>query len=53
VTVPVAAEGETAAVKTTSEPGYEVVGEAESDVVLDPDPDELTVSVTELDVLEA
>jgi hypothetical protein len=55
VTVPVAAVGETVAVKTTSEPGYAVVGEAESEVVevVPDEEEESTVSVIELDVLEA
>jgi hypothetical protein len=43
------------AVKTTSEPGYAVVGEAESEVVevVPDEEEESTVSVIELDVLEA
>ena len=53
VTVPVAAEGETVAVKATSDPGYAVVEELDNDVEVDPLPEEFTASATELDVLEA
>jgi len=56
VIVPVAAVGETVAVNTTSDPGYAVVGEAESEVVEvvpEEEEEESTVSVIELDVLEA
>jgi hypothetical protein len=55
VTVPVAVEGETAAVKTISEPGYAVAGAGESAVVEEfpDDPDEATISLTEFEVLDA
>jgi hypothetical protein len=53
VTVPVAAEGETVAVRTTREPGYVEVGAPASDVVDElPEDDDVIVTEMELEVLD-